>query len=168
MNDPKQTAHTEFLAKINELLKDIRIAMLTTQHQGGELFSRPMTTQEAEFDGTLYFLTSKKTGKIADLVQFPKVNLAYSHPGKNSYVSVSGRAQLLDDRQKIDELWNPINAAFFPDGKDDPDIVVLKIEAESAEYWDSPSSKIVQAYSFIKTAITGDHDHAGENERQKI
>lgn len=168
MSDPKNTAHQEFLAKIHSLLKDIRIAMLTTQHEGGELYSRPMATQEAEFDGTLYFLTSKKSGKISDLLNFPKVNLAYSHPGKNSFVSISGRAQLLNDREKIDELWNPINAAFFPDGKDDPDIVVIKVEADSAEYWDGPSSKIVQAYSFIKTAITGDHDDAGKNERQKI
>lgn len=70
-----------------------------------EMYSRPMvghrTSSGSDFDGTLYFLTSNKTGKCNDLVRFPKVNLAYSHPGKNTFVSVSGRAELMADQAKV-------------------------------------------------------------------
>lgn len=89
-----------FRQKVNSLMKEIRVAMMSTRH-GDSIFSRPMAMQDTEFEGTLYFLTSKKTGKCDDLQTYPKVNLAFSHPGKNNYVSLSGVAELVDDRDKV-------------------------------------------------------------------
>src|SRR5690606_11282784 len=81
----------------------------------------------------------------------------------DSWVSLSGTARLVDDRQKIEELWNPMVEAWFPEGPDDPSVGVLKFTAESAEYWDSPGGKIATAFSFVKSKLTGEQYDGGEN-----
>jgi general stress protein 26 len=69
-------------------------------------------------------------------------------------------AEIVTDRTKIEELWNPIHKAWFPKGVDDPNLVLLKISVEQAEYWDSPSSTIVQVAGFVKALVTGESaDH---------
>lgn len=154
----------ESIKKLKDLVEGIDFCMMTTL-DGGYLRSRPMSTQQFEFSGTLWFFTSDNTHKIDDVKADDRVNVAYSDPGSDRYVSVSGRAEVNRDRAKIEELWSPVLKAWFPEGIDDPHLCLLKIEVEQAEYWDSPSGKIVQLYGFLKALITGKEMNTGENEK---
>ncbi|HEY3329718.1 MAG TPA: pyridoxamine 5'-phosphate oxidase family protein [Capsulimonadaceae bacterium] len=155
------------IRKLYELIKDHKVAMLTTRGSDGTLHSRPMATQEAEFDGTLWFLTGKDTHKVDDINADYEVNVSYS--GKSSsYVSVSGTATFTQDSTKIDELWSELYKAWFPKGKEDPNILVLKVEVNSAEYWESPSSPVATLVGFIQAIATGHQANVGENKTLTI
>ena len=152
------------IKKLQELIHDIDFCMLTTI-DGGHMRSRPMSTQRFEFNGDLWFFTSDRTHKVEEIEKDNRVNVAYSQPDDNLYVSVSGRGSIVHDRQKIEELWNPILKAWFPEGLDDPSLSLLKVEVEQAEYWDSPSGTVVQIVGFLKALATGTEMNDGDHER---
>ena len=156
-------APSEDVKKLADLIEDIQIAMLTTTGTDGRLYSRPMATQQEKFDGTLWFFTPRHSGKIYEIQRDQQVNLSYSLPAKNRYVSVTGKANLSLDRLKIEELWSPVYKAWFPDGLDDPELALLQVKVETAEYWDSPSSAVVNLVGFVKAVATGQEYHPGEN-----
>ncbi|HVE56672.1 MAG TPA: pyridoxamine 5'-phosphate oxidase family protein [Pyrinomonadaceae bacterium] len=158
MEDKRQ----ESIEKLKGLIEDIDFAMLTT-HANGKLRSRPMSTQEFEFDGDLWFFTSDQTHKVEEIEKDNEVNVAYSKPEDNVYISVSGTASIVKDRDKIEELWNPILKAWFPKGLDDPSLCLLKVSVEEAEYWDSPSSTLVQIAGFVKALVTGQSADGGDH-----
>lgn len=150
------------------LVKDIRMAMLTTLDPEGGLRSRPMATQQKDFDGDLWFFTRASSGKVDEAQMHSEVNLSYANPNDNRYVSVSGTAQLIRDQAKNKELWNPLLKAWFPKGLEDPDLALLKVHVQRAEYWDSPSSTMVQIAGFLKAIATGKAYHAGPGEHGKV
>ena len=151
----------EAIDKLKGLIEGIDFCMLTTI-SGGHLRSRPMSTQEFEFDGDLWFFTSDRTHKVEEIEKDSRVNVSYSAPDDNKYVSVSGTATILKDRAKMEELWNPILKAWFPDGLETPDLCLLKVNVEVAEYWDSSSSTLVQIVGFVKAMVTGQQMDGGE------
>jgi general stress protein 26 len=157
MEDRRQ----ESIEKLKGMLEGIDFAMLVTA-AGGKFRSRPMSTQEMDENGDLWFFTSDETHKIDEIEEDDRVLVAYSQPDDNTYVSVFGRAQIVKDRDKIEELWNPIHKAWFPEGKDDPHLCLLKISIEEVEYWDSPNSKLVQIAGFVKAFVTGQEADGGE------
>ncbi|HYE18292.1 MAG TPA: pyridoxamine 5'-phosphate oxidase family protein [Tepidisphaeraceae bacterium] len=148
-------SHDADIHKLAELIKGINIAMLTTVGDNGALHSRPMATQQAEFDGVLWFFTEAESGKVHEVQQDKHVNLSYADPSGNRFVSVSGLAQLVRDRAKAEELWSPIHKAWFPKGLDDPNLALLRVQVTQAEYWDGPSSTLVKLYGFAKAMVTG-------------
>ena len=162
-----QDTREESIEKLNGLIKDVEIAMLTTM-DGGVLRSRPMQTQEVEFDGDLWFFTGTDTHKTEEIEKDNRVNVAYSSPATNTYVSVSGTASLVSDREKIEELWNPILKAWFPKGLDDPTLILLKVSVEQAEYWDQSSSAIVKIVGFVKALVTGERADDGDHGRVNL
>lgn len=130
----KQPANEEETVEIiKDLIKDVKVAMFTTI-SNGQLVSRPMRTQEMEFDGDLWFLTKKDTDKYRELSENPTVNLAYVD---SSYVSISGTAEFVQDEAKKKEYWNPVLGKLLETSADDPDVVLVKITPEKAEYWES-------------------------------
>ncbi|MEP7380954.1 MAG: pyridoxamine 5'-phosphate oxidase family protein [Gemmatimonadota bacterium] len=145
----------ESIETVADIIKDITIAMLVTLDAEGRPHSRPMGTQKTPFDGTLWFFTSSDSEKVSDINRNPHVNLAYASTGSESYLSVTGRAQVVDDRVKARELWNPILRAWF-ESADDPDLRLIRVEVEHAEFWDTPGGKIASLFSLVKGAITGD------------
>jgi general stress protein 26 len=161
----QETTREEAVAKLSELIKDIRIAMLTTQAPDGSLRGRPMATQDAPFDGELWFFTGAGSPKVDEIEEEHHVHLSYASPEDNRYVSVSGRASVVRDRNKAEELWSPAMKAWFPAGLDDPDIALLRVQVEDAEYWDTPSSKMVHVIGFVKAVATGQRYQPGENEK---
>lgn len=163
-----KTGRNESVKKLGELIKEIEFAMLTTAEADGTLRSRPMATQQVEFDGDIYFFTRASSPKVGEVEREHHVNVSYAKPDAQRYVSVSGRANLSRDRAKIEELWSPMLKAWFPEGLDDPDLALLKVSVESAEYWDSPSSKVVQLVGFVKAVVTGESDKPGENEKLNL
>ncbi|KRG73852.1 general stress protein [Stenotrophomonas chelatiphaga] len=159
MNADRQQHITQLAA----LIKDVEVAMFTTTGVDGRLYSRPLGTQEVEFDGDLWFATSADSPKVAEIALNPRVNVAYASPSKNSYVSVAGTARIVADRAKIDELWSPAMKLFFPEGKDDPNLRLIHVEAESAEYWDGPGTLLGKALSFVLSAVQDEPARLGDN-----
>jgi general stress protein 26 len=159
-----QDKREESIGKLNELIKDVQFAMLTT-NDGGILRSRPMQTQDFDFDGDSWFFTSSNTHKAEEIERDSRVNVSYAAPDKNTYVSVSGTASIIKDQEKIDKYWSDVLKAWFPEGKDAPDLVLLKVAVEQVEYWDAPSSTIAQTIGFLKALATGEKADVGENEK---
>ncbi len=155
----------EGVKKLGELIKDVEFAMLTTAEADGTLRSRPMATQQVEFDGDLYFFTRADTPKVDEIEREHHVNVSYAEPKGQRYVSVSGTARLSRDQAKIEELWSPILKAWFPEGLDDPQLALLKVTVSQAEYWDTPSSKMVQLAGFVKAMVTGTSFEPGKHEK---
>ena len=156
----------ESLEKVREMVGDIRTAMMTTVDEHGHLMSRPMAVLEMDESGTLWFFTKKSSPKVEQIEQHEhQVNLAFADVSDANYVSISGTAVELDDRARIDELWNPQAKAWFPKGKDDPDLTLLRVHTNMAEYWDSNSSMMVRLFQQAAAAITGNPPKMGENEK---
>jgi len=158
----------ENIKKLQELIEDVEFAMLTTVDDEGTLRARPMATQKVDFDGDLWFFTKKDSPKVDEIEREHEVCAAYSRPDKQHYVSMSGKARITQDRKKMEELWNPTLKAWFPDGLDDPQIALLKVEVTQAEYWDTPNSTVVHLIGLAKAVVTGESYHPGENEKVKL
>ncbi|MGY1601403.1 pyridoxamine 5'-phosphate oxidase family protein [Geodermatophilus sp. SYSU D00815] len=157
---------SEETTKVAELLQDERFGLFTTIAPDGTLISRPMAMQEVEFDGDLWFFARRGSRKVAHVTANPQVNVSTS--GSSSWVSLTGHAVVVDDVEKKRELWNSVVEAWFPDGPEDPDVVLLRVEAASAEYWDSPGGRLASAISFAKAKVTGQAYDGGENERVEL
>lgn len=162
-NAADRMTREEMLQKVGDLIKDIKMAMLTTEAEDGVLRSRPMATQNSSFDGTLWFFTSASSGKVGELDWNPEVNLSYAEPSDTKYVSVSGNGEIVRDRAKMQELWSDIYKAWFPQGLNDPDVCLLKVEVSAAEYWEAKSGKMVQLFGYIKALATGERAQGGEH-----
>ena len=102
-----------------------------------------MATQEVEFDGTLWFFTQASSEKAREIRQNPQINASYVSVEDHHYVSLTGHASVVQDREKMQELWSPAYRVWFPQGQDDPDLALLKVDVEQAEYWDMLSSSMV-------------------------
>ena len=141
--------------KLWEKIKDIKFGMLTVVGEDGVLASRPLTTHQTEFNGVLWFLVSKHPSWLPSLQRDNRVNISYAEPNDSLFVSVSGTASIVDDRAKIAELWTPMAKAWFPQGVDDPNLALLKLDVVRGEYWDSSSTKMVQLYILTKAVLSG-------------
>ena len=165
MTAAKQTREND-LEKLRELVKDIDFCMLTTVDEGGDLHSRPMSSNgDIDANGDLWFFTNASSHKVSEITNLPKVNVSFADPDNQRYVSVSGSAQLVRDQAKIDELWRPQFKMWFPKGKEDPEVALLRVQLAKAEYWDSPSSTIAYALSFVSSVVTGKEPDLGENKK---
>lgn len=144
---------------LRELIKDVDTAMLTTATEEG-LVSRPMKTQEVEFDGDLWFFTKKETNKYDEILNDQDVNVAYA--GK-SYVSVRGRAVIVEDLAKKKELWSKAYEQIMQTSYDDPNVVLIKVKAEAAEYWET--GNYIKSIAFMYKRMTGQSSEStGVNE----
>ena len=158
---------SENLQKLAEKIKDIKTAMLVTAETDGTLRARPMQT--LQIDGNyIWFLTGSDSAKSNEIKNDSHVNLTYAQEGDKLYVSVSGIATISRDRQKIDELWSEPIKAWFPQGKDDPNIALLRVEITQAEYWDTPTSPVVHLIGYAKAVVTGEPYHPGDNEKINV
>ena len=159
MSEPT-TQHDDQLRTVRSIMKDIRTCMFVTSAEGGDLHAAPMTTQEAEFDGDAWFIAQSESETVRNLSARPHVNVSYS--GSTSWVSVAGTAAVVDDAAKKKELWNTFTEAWFPDGQDDPSVVVVKVSGDSAQYWDSPG-RVAMTMSMVKARVSGSTPQAGES-----
>lgn len=160
---------TDDLNKLREMIKDIDFCMLTTIEENGDLHSRPMSSNgQIDPNGDLWFFTNASSHKVSEVANSPKVNVSFADPENQKYISTSGRAELIGDRRKIEELWKPEFKIWFPKGKDDPEIALLKVNLEKAEYWDSSSSTVGYVMSFVSSLITGKQPDLGENKKVNL
>ena len=152
--------------KVIELVKDLDIAMLSTRGTDGKFHSRPMAVSDAEFGGTLYFLTDVRSGKVHDLETDPETIVTFSDHKAQTYVAMRGRGSLTTDKTAIRDHWTDKAKAWFPGGVEDPDIALIAVAVEDAEYWDAPSGRMVVLYAYAKAVATGHKPgNVGEHER---
>lgn len=152
----------ENIQKVRDIIKGTRIAMLTHVDENGRLVSKPMATQEVDFDGTVRFIAERASDQGMDIQKNPNVNVAYS--GNGAWVSLSGKARIVNDTDKLRELWSSFTSSWLEGGPENPNNVLIEIDADTAEYWDTPGgSKVTQVANLIKAKVTG-NTVDGENE----
>ncbi|HEY6894288.1 MAG TPA: pyridoxamine 5'-phosphate oxidase family protein [Rhodanobacteraceae bacterium] len=158
-----ESQHSADLAKLGELIDGIEVAMLTTHATDGSMVSRPLQTLEFDASGDLVFFTAADSAKLAELAANPDVNLAYANPKKQTYVSVRGTARWDRDGATIDALWSPVQKIFFPHGKDDPNLVVLRIRVRDAAYWESAGNFVARALDFAAGMLSQEPRDLGKH-----
>lgn len=154
---------TDDARTVARLMKGERFGFLTTITMDGRLTSRPMTLQEVEFDGDLWFFAERDSTPVQHITASPEVNVGVGSGG--TWVSLTGDAVVVGDAAKKRELWNSAVEAWFPQGPDDDSVVLIKVEADSAEYWDAPGGRLATAFSFVKAKVTGERIEGGVNEK---
>ncbi|MEP6675233.1 MAG: pyridoxamine 5'-phosphate oxidase family protein [Ferruginibacter sp.] len=153
MGDTKNLSGKSAIDKLKEMAEE-KICLFCT-YNNGDIDSRPMSTQKVEDDGIMWFMSSKDSTKNLELQKDGRVHLMYSDPSKSHYLSIAGYAEIVHDRDKIEELWNPIAKAWFEEGKEDPDITLLKVHPEEGHYWDTKNGKLVSLIKIATAALTG-------------
>ena len=157
---------TEQVAK---LLEDIDFCMFTTMGEDGYLVSRPLSTQAAAFDGKrLWFFTSARSPKVREIQRNPRVNCAYASKDRNIYASVAGDAQITQSRLMIDRFWKDAYKAYFPGGKDDPDVALIEVGVRTVEYWDGPNTWLGRSIAFVIARLTKREEVMGENKLLRV
>jgi len=154
----------EHKQKIWDIIKDISVGMLVTEDKG-QLRSRPMQLVQKQYDGTLWFFTDVDAGKAEEINLERNVCVSFSEPNSKTYVSMSGTAKLNIDQEKIDELWSPFVAAWYPEGKNSRNVALLEIKIQSGEHWDSDVSKLGFLYEVAKANVTKKVPNIGDNQK---
>jgi general stress protein 26 len=143
-------------------IEDIRFCMLTSR-DGEQLRARPMAAFPDRQAECVWFFTDERAHKDDEIARNPQVCMAFADTKNNTYVSVSGRAELRRDEAKKKELWSVHLQAWFPGGPDDPKVVLLRVEPGEAELWDGTSSSLIYMLETARAAITGTRPNAGDN-----
>lgn len=164
----------EKLHKLHELIADIETAMFTTRRADGSLVSRPMATQKRAEGADLWFVTWRGSEKLEEIRNDPHVNLAYLKDRTKEWVSVSGRARVVDDRAKIAELYQPDWRAWFGDeggpndgSPNDPRMVLIGVDVDMAMYLELNKPQPVVLFELVKGMITGKKPDLGEPQTVK-
>jgi general stress protein 26 len=161
MTQEKKKAKIEQLKK---LIDRVNVAMLTTLKANGEFYSRPMNTMQVDDEGSVYFFSDEHTPDMHDVKVNNWVSVTYTNPENNTYVALNGRLFLIDDEEKIKELWVPACKAWFPEGVNDPNLTLIKVETLKAEYWDTSASGMVVLFNMIKAIVKGETYNQGKHE----
>ncbi len=152
----------EAVKKLAKLVDEVKVCMFATVAQDYSLYSRPMQTIDVDDQGNLWFFTNEYSGKVDDVSKDDTVYLMYAHPGQNTYVHVKGTCTVINDKEKMKELWSPMVKAWFPKGLEDPALALLKVDTSEASYWDGSSSKFVVFYNIVKAIASGEKPTDGE------
>lgn len=162
-----KTADPEALRKLSDMIRHIEFAMLTSE-DCPHLRSRPMVAAQKDFQGTLFFYTRASAHKVDEVGANQRVGVSYADPSHQNYVSLSGTASIVRDHAEIKAHWSEAMRTWFPKGTEDPDIAILKVDVEQAEYWDAPNSTMVHLYGYLKAVTTGTPPHPGGNEKVQV
>lgn len=149
------TADRTHVAALADRIGSLRFAMFTFRDEYDHLVSQPMTKQDVDAEGGIWFFVHSATTLWDGIAHQPEVNVSFSDNDNSTYVSVSGTARRVVDRDLIHKMWNPMVQAWFPAGPDDPHAVLVCVEPHAAEYWDSNDSKMVRLFAIAKAAVTG-------------
>ncbi|MDR6636802.1 pyridoxamine 5'-phosphate oxidase family protein [Paenarthrobacter nitroguajacolicus] len=149
------------ISKVTDIINGARIGMVTTVNEQGALVSRPLAVQDVKDDGDMWFFTGLGTSQVAHVRNDPRVNVSF---GKNTeWVSVAGNAEVVTDRQIIRDMWNQTVEAWFPDGPETPEVCLLRVDSESAEYWTSPGGTAATVLQWVKSKVTHSRMSVGES-----
>ncbi|HET9466921.1 MAG TPA: pyridoxamine 5'-phosphate oxidase family protein [Vicinamibacterales bacterium] len=149
--------------QLRRLLKGMPVGMLTTHTIDGASHSRPMLMHEVDDAGWLWFVTDRHSRKTCELSQNPHTTIAFQSKKGNRYVSVQGTAVVVRDDVKLKELWNPSMRAWFPRGRRDPEIALVAVRVERAEYWIVPPTRIARVLAATTALVTGKRHENGRH-----
>ncbi|MEV8369579.1 pyridoxamine 5'-phosphate oxidase family protein [Microbacterium sp. NPDC064584] len=155
MTDDRMT-QTEAIVRLKELVEDIDFTMLTTQDAAGNLVSRPMSTRQMDENGDIWFFTADDSKKADEVRADHEVGLSYLDAKGMRFVSVAGRAAVVHDRAKMEELYTASLDIWFEDGLETPDIALLKVTPVECEFWEPKHGKLVMAAGMLKALVTKD------------
>jgi general stress protein 26 len=150
MGEFKDNHRDESVKKLQELAKNIDICMFCTQLDKLPISARPMSANEVDDDGNLWFISNARSNKNFEIKQDDIVQLFFSSISDSQYLSVFGHAHVYTDHATIEEHWKPIAKAWFEEGKDDPDVTIIRVQPTDAYYWDTKDGKAV---AFLKWAV---------------
>lgn len=137
------------LSRVWDIVEKVRVGMLTTQFSGG-LRARPLEARVDRDAGIIWFVTDVRGAKDEEIGAAHDIGLVFIHEGDHAYLSITGRAFVTRDTAKSKEIWRKTDDTWFPDGPDDPNVRVLRIEPVTAELWDGPSSAAAVAFECAK------------------
>ncbi len=155
MGDVKNLYNEEAVEKIKDLVKSADICLFTTALSRLPLTTRPMSTQDVDDKGALWFLSPKSSGKNLEILQDSRVQLFYFNKSSSEYLSIYGEAEITTDKEKIKQYWTTMAKAWFTEGEDDPEISVIKVTPQDAYYWDTKHNKMVATLKIAAAVITG-------------
>lgn len=151
----KNLTHQEAIDKFKEIVKHESTCLFTTQLTKVPLTTRPMSVKKVCDQGNFWFLSPSDSDKNQEISNDPRVQLFISNTSNYEFLSIYGKATITKDKAKIDELWSDIAKAWFPDGKDDPRVTVIKVSPEEGFYWDTKDGKLVSMIKILASAVTG-------------
>lgn len=153
MGQTQNLDNEKAIEKLRELAKDQICLFCTVTNEG--IISRPMGTQGIDADGTIWFMSRKGSEKNQQIRAEDKVYLQYLDNSKHHYLAITGSASIVNDRDKIEELWNPMAKAWFEEGKDDPSISLIRVTPQDGHYWDTRNGKLLTMLKIAAAAVTG-------------
>jgi general stress protein 26 len=154
----------EDLSHLRPLVERIKVGMMTTLDADGQPKSRPMQTLELDEHGGLWFFVAADSAKTDEMKRdHDRVGISYADADKQEYVSISGHGKLSRDHERINALWSPWVKVWFPKGAEDPNLALLIVRIERAEYWEAPGSAVKRLYGLAKARATGATDALGEH-----
>ncbi|HEX5026340.1 MAG TPA: pyridoxamine 5'-phosphate oxidase family protein [Agriterribacter sp.] len=166
MGDMKNLSGDAAVEKLKQIAENATCLFCT--HNVEEIVSRPMSTMGIEEDGTLWFFSSRHSAKNIQIGKESKVYLMYADSSKQHYLSLTAHAQVVKDPQKIDELWTPLAKGWFEEGKNDPDLTLLKVRPDEGHYWDTKNGKLVSLLKIAGAALTRINTDAGVEGSMKL
>lgn len=151
----------EDIHKVIDIIGHHRICMMTAVGADNVLQSWPMTVMKVEDDGELWFFSSIGSGPVEEVGTESQVNLSFT--GKNDWLSVHGFAAIITSEPKAREMWSEAAAAFYPDGPESKNLVLIRVRPEGAQYWESPGGAISTVFQWAKARLTGEEIDVGES-----
>jgi general stress protein 26 len=168
MGEVKNLYNAEAVKKVKELVDASNTCLFTTSLSDKPLATRPMATVKVDDDGNLWFFSQRYSNKNKEIKEDERVQLFYANNSAAEYLSIYGQADISDDEEKINKLWDPLAKTWFHDGKEDPDITVIEVRPKEIYYWDTKHGKMVSLLKIIAGAVTGITMDDGEEGRIKL
>jgi len=168
MSNVKNLYNEDAVKKIKDFVNDIKVCMFCTNVTHLPFRTRPMSTLEVDEEGNLWFFSAKSSDKNDEIKDNDTVQLIYAKNSDAHFLTITGQATLVHDKAKKDELWNPIVKAYFPGGKEDPNLALIKVKPMAAHYWDTVYGKMVTWLKMATSAVTGNQADVGVEGKLKI
>ena len=161
MSDQKNLYGVEAIEKIQDMVDENRFAMLCTNPSEFPISTCPMSVQEVDADGTIWFFSAADSDHNADLKKDSRAQLIFAKPSDSEYLSLAGKMKIWDDHEKVGELWNKFAEAWFPEGKNDPNLSLLRFRPEEGQFWDTKNGKIITLLKYAASAVTDEEADIG-------
>ena len=163
IDQKEQLSGDAALKKLRELLEHFPIAFMVTITRG-RTHARPLgvTGKTEDFDGTLWFITDRRSHKIDEIADGAETSLIFQNDEHGTYAHMRGRAAVVEDRRRLESLYTTDQRTWFPDGLDDPNMTLVRFDVEDADYWDGHNNMARKAVAFFKSVVTGQPGRDGD------
>jgi general stress protein 26 len=169
MNNQENLKNKAAIDKLKSLVDDIMICLFCTDLKTNDgATCCPMSAIKVCDQGNIWFFSDKSSDKNKAIVTDKNVQLIFSHPGKGSYLVVNGEAEIILDQTTIEELWTPVAKIWFKEGKEDPNISVIKVKPNTTYYWDTDGNRMINLFKMLASVVTGTNLVSGKEGALKI